>query len=300
MKSLFTASLFFLSFISLNSIAQEKKENRLRVIAIFAHPDDADSRMSGTAALFAEMGAAVKFVSLTNGDAGSYSEGGGPLGKRRREEARRAGERYGIDEYEVLDNHDGELLPDLNTRKQVIRAIRGWNADIVVGLRPNDYHPDHRNAGKVVEDASFMVIVPSIVTDMPPLRKNPLFLYMADNFKKPNPFSHDIVVGIDETIGKKVAGLNEHVSQMYEWLPWTRQLGLDATVPTDSLKRINWLREKIEARSSVSPAQLVGLQKRYGKKKGESFKYAESFEIAEYGFQPTEEDIYKFFPMLKK
>lgn len=300
MKKSLAATIFFLSVLSVDSKAQEKKDNRIRVIAIFAHPDDADSRMSGTAALFANMGAAVKFVSLTNGDAGSYNQGGGPLGKRRREEARRAGERYGIDEYQVLDNHDGELMPDLNTRKQVIRAIREWDADIVVGLRPNDYHPDHRNAGKLVQDASFMVIVPSIVTDVPPLRKNPLFLYMADNFKKPAPFTHDIVVGIDETIGKKIAGLNEHVSQMYEWLPWTRQLGLDSSVPTDSLERIAWLKERMEKRSMVSPAQRVILEKWYGKKKANAFKYAESFEIAEYGYQPTEEDIRRFFPMLKK
>ena len=300
MKKSLAATIFFLSVLSLDSKAQEKKDNRIRVIAIFAHPDDADSRMSGTAALFANMGAAVKFVSLTNGDAGSYNQGGGPLGKRRREEARRAGERYGIDEYQVLDNHDGELMPDLNTRKQVIRAIREWDADIVVGLRPNDYHPDHRNAGKLVQDASFMVIVPSIVTDVPPLRKNPLFLYMADNFKKPAPFTHDIVVGIDETIDKKIAGLNEHVSQMYEWLPWTRQLGLDSSVPTDSLERIAWLKERMEKRSMVSPAQRVVLEKWYGKKKANAFKYAESFEIAEYGYQPTEEDIRRFFPMLKK
>lgn len=300
MKKILAVSLFFLSAFSAEIKAQDQKDNRVRVIAIFAHPDDADFRMSGTAALLAKMGAAVKFVSLTNGDAGSYSEGGGPLAKRRREEARRAGEKYGIDEYEVLDNHDGELMPDLNTRKQVIRAIREWNADIVIGLRPNDYHPDHRNAGKVVEDASFMVIVPAVVTDVPPLRKNPLFLYMADNFKKPNPFSHDIVVGIDETIGKKVAGLNEHVSQMYEWLPWTRQLALDETVPTDSLERIVWLRKGIEKRNIVSPAQRPGLEKWYGKEKGDSFKYAESFEIAEYGSQPTEADIRRLFPMLKK
>ncbi|HRE49838.1 MAG TPA: PIG-L family deacetylase [Flavitalea sp.] len=300
MKKVLSISLFLFSFPATQTMAQEKEENRIRVIAIFAHPDDADSRMGGTAALFAKLGAAVKFVSLTNGDAGSYNEGGGPLAMRRREEARRAGKKYGIDEYQVLDNHDGELLPDLNTRKQVIRAIREWNADIVIGLRPNDYHPDHRNAGKLVQDASFMVVVPNVVTDAPALRKNPLFLYMADHFQKPNPFTHDIVIGIDETIDQKLAGLNEHVSQMYEWLPWTRQLGLDATVPTDSIKRIEWLRERIEKRSEVSAAQRPVLQKWYGTKKGNAFKYAESFEIAEYGSQPTAADIRKLFPMLRQ
>ncbi|MBL7735393.1 MAG: PIG-L family deacetylase [Chitinophagaceae bacterium] len=300
MKKVLAISLFLLPLFSLQTKAQVKEGSKIRVIAIFAHPDDADSRMGGTAALFAKMGAAVKFVSLTNGDAGSYNEGGGTLAMRRREEARRAGERYGIEEYQVLDNHDGELIPDLNTRKQVIRAIREWDADIVVGLRPNDYHPDHRNAGKLVQDASFMVVVPNVVTDAPSLKKNPLFLYMADHFQKPNPFTHDIVIGIDETIDQKVAGLNEHVSQMYEWLPWTRQLGLDATVPTDSIQRIAWLKERMEKRSEVSPAQRAVLKKWYGNKMGNAFKYAESFEIAEYGSQPTEADIRRLFPMLRQ
>jgi LmbE family N-acetylglucosaminyl deacetylase len=120
------------------SVTEGQVKERIRVIAIFAHPDDAD--------LLAQMGAAVKFVSLTNGDAGHYAEGGGVLGKRRREEAQRAAKQYGIDEYTVLNNHDGELMPDLNVRLQVIREIRNWNADIVLGLRPNDYHPDHRCA----------------------------------------------------------------------------------------------------------------------------------------------------------
>jgi len=300
MKKYLLSTLILLTVFTLKLQAQSAQQNKIRVIAIFAHPDDADSRMSGTATLFARMGAAVKFLSLTNGNAGSCIQGGGPLAMRRREEARLAGKRYGIDEYEVLDNHDGELMPDLNTRKQVIKAIREWNADIVIGLRPNDYHPDHRNAGKLVEDASFMVIVPNIVTDVPPVKKNPLFLYMADHFKKPNPFSHDIVIGIDDAINQKVAGLNEHVSQMYEWLPWTEQLGLDSSVPKDSMMRIAWLKEKMEKRSAASPAQRAGLEKWYGKEKGDTFKYAESFEIAEYGKQPTEADIRRLFPMLKK
>lgn len=277
--------------------AQNKPDNRIRVVAIFAHPDDADSKMSGTAALWAEMGAAVKFVSLTNGDAGHFAEGGGALGKRRRAEAQEAAKRFGIDKYVVLDNHDGELLPDLNVRKQVIREIREWDADIVLGLRPNDYHPDHRNAGKVVQDAAYMVVVPNVVSDVEPLKQNPLFLYMQDNFKKPNPFSHDIVVVIDKVIDKKVAGLDAHTSQMYEWLPWVG--GTYDEVPKGAEERKKWLKEKWLNRK-MSEEQRQGLVKWYGKDKASKATYAESFEIAEYGRQPTEEEIKKLFPMLGK
>src|SRR5699024_7443172 len=270
-------------------------EEPIRVIAIFAHPDDADVKMGGTAALLADHGYAVKFVSLTNGDAGHHKQGGGALAKRRRAEAKEAGRRFGIDEYTVLDNHDGELMPELHIRQQVIREIRNWNADVVIGLRPNDYHPDHRYAGVLVQDAAYMVVVPNVVSDTPPLKKNPVFLYMNDRFKKPNPFSHDIVVGIDEVLDTKIHALDAHESQVYEWLPWVAG-DLDE-VPEDESKREAWLKERWSSRG-LSEAQKEGLAKWYGAEKAKSFKYAESFEIAEYGYQPTDEEIRTLFPML--
>ncbi|MDA0671586.1 MAG: PIG-L family deacetylase [Bacteroidetes bacterium] len=270
-------------------------DDRLRVIAIFAHPDDADSKMGGTAALMAQMGHAVKFVSITSGDAGHQSQGGGALAKRRRAEAQEAGRRLGIDEYVVLDNHDGELLPELHIRQQVIREIRKWNADVVLGLRPNDYHPDHRYAGVLVQDAAYMVVVPNVTPDTPPLKKNPVFLYMNDRFQKPNPFSHDIVVGIDDVLETKVRGLDAHVSQMYEWLPWVN--GTLEDVPETSQERIQWMMDRRTSWSRVSDEQRASMIKWYGEEKGSQFQHAESFEICEYGYQPTEEDIRRIFPM---
>ncbi|MEX2605160.1 MAG: PIG-L family deacetylase [Gracilimonas sp.] len=296
-KYLIVVGSLIMSAIFQETVAQNQTDDKLRIIAIFAHPDDADLKMGGTAALFANMGHAVKFVSLTSGDAGHYSEGGGALAKRRRDEAAESGRRLGIDEYKVLDNHDGELMPDLHVRMQVIREIRDWNADVVIGLRPNDYHPDHRNAGRLVMDASYMVIVPNVAPDTPPLDKNPLFLYMEDGFQKPNPFSHDIVVGIDEVLNTKIEGLDAHKSQMYEWLPWIS--GDIDDVPEDSAERKQWLKDTW-INPNMPESQRKGLEKWYGKQKAGRFKYAESFEIAEYGLQPTEEQLRKFFPMLRK
>ena len=267
----------------------------LRVIAIFAHPDDADSKMGGTAAMMAEMGHEVKFLSLTNGNAGHHEKGGGILAKIRREEARVAGERLGIAEYEVFDNHDAELLPELHIRMDVIRAIRDWNADVVLGLRPNDYHPDHRNAGKLVIDASYMVIVPNVAPDTEPVANNPVFLYMQDRFTKPNPFSHDIVVGIDDKIDVKLEGLDAHESQMYEWLPWTA--GRLDEVPDDEDERLEWLRQRWIDRE-MPDEQREGLEKWYGPERAAEFRYAESFEIAEYGRYPSDDEIRMIFPML--
>ena len=292
--------IFFLFFgLSQITLSQEKK---LNIIAIGAHPDDCDFKFGGTAALFAKMGHNVKFLSLTNGDAGHQSEGGGALGNRRRQEAINAGKALGIAEYQTLDNHDGELLPSLQVRHQVIRAIRKWNADIVLGHRPNDYHPDHRNAGKVVVDASYMVIVPNVCPDTPPLSKNPIFLYMEDNFTKPYPHEPDIVVSIDNIIELKIDGLHAHTSQMYEWLPWTN--GGDeilAKIPTTNNERRKWLSKRVKNRSNnIDSIKRISLVKWYGKDLAQKVKYIESFEVAEYGMQPSDKDIRSLFPMLKK
>ena len=150
------------------------QDGKLRVIAFGAHPDDCDIRAGGTAAQFAALGHAVKFVSVTNGDAGHQTEGGGALAMRRRAEAMESARRLGVT-YEVLDNHDGELLPTVEVRGQIIRRIREWRADIVLAPRPNDYHPDHRYTGVLVQDAAYMVVVPNICPDTPALRKNPAF-----------------------------------------------------------------------------------------------------------------------------
>lgn len=273
------------------------EDDPLRVIAIFAHPDDADFKMAGTAIQMAQAGHKVKYIAITNGNAGHHEMGGGVLAKRRRAEAAEAARRTGIEEYEVWDNDDAELMPTLKIRQDVIRAIREWNADVVFGLRPNDYHPDHRNAGKLVIDASYMVIVPNVVSDTPPLENNPVFLYMQDGFTKPNPLSHDIVVGFNgDVFDTKARGLDAHESQVYEWMPWTS--GMLDQVPEDEEERFEWLKNTFLGWSSVSEEQRAGLEKWYGEERAAEFEHAESFEIAEYGHNPSDEEIRMIFPML--
>ncbi|MDH5598060.1 MAG: PIG-L family deacetylase, partial [Cyclobacteriaceae bacterium] len=205
-----------LTFVLLLTISLGMAQNKpLRIIMIGAHPDDCDQDGGGTAILFAKMGHAVKFVSVTNGDAGHHEMGGGELAKVRMAEAKEAGKRFGV-EYVVLDNHDGELVPSLNVRLQLIREIRTWNADVVIAPRPNDYHPDHRYTGVLVQDAAYMVGVPNIAADTPPLSKNPVFLYYQDHFQKPNPFSPDITVDITSVFEQKIFAMSAHKSQFFE------------------------------------------------------------------------------------
>ncbi|MBK5278943.1 MAG: PIG-L family deacetylase [Bacteroidia bacterium] len=266
-----------------------------RIIMIGAHPDDCDIDGGGTAALYASLGYAVKFVSVTNGDAGHQSEGGGALAKRRIAEAHEAGKRFGVT-YDVLDNHDGELLPTLDVRLQVIRKIREWNADIVMAPRPNDYHPDHRYTGVLVQDAAFMVTVPNVAPDTPPLKKNPVFLYFQDFFQRPNPFRPDIAIDVTSVFDQKIDALEAHQSQVYEWLPWIG--GYADQVPKDPAERKKWL--ATNRAIVITPEVRKSLERWYGKEKAAQVKHAEVFEICEYGKQPSEEDIRKLFPMIKK
>jgi len=283
---LFLCCLFVISA----TIAQNKP---LKILMIGAHPDDCDIKGGGTAALFAEMGHHVKFISVTNGDAGHMDQGGGILAKRRVAETQEAAKRLGIT-YEVLDNHDGELLATLPIRLEIIRKIREWKADVVISHRTNDYHPDHRYTAILVQDAAYMVGVPNVAADTPPLSKNPVFLYFQDNFQKPNPFQADIAVDITSVMDKKIDVLDAHESQFYEWLPWIG--GYAEEIPESKEARKAWLGEK--RISPVSPSSKILLEKWYGKEKAKNVKHVELFEICEYGSRPSEDDIRRLFPMI--
>jgi LmbE family N-acetylglucosaminyl deacetylase len=286
--------LALFSVLMLASFTVFSQESKINIVVIGAHPDDCDIKAGGTAVLYAEMGHNVMFVSVTNGDAGHHEMGGGALAKRRMAEAEEAGRRLGV-KYVVLDNHDGELFPHLHIRLDLIRLIRNWNADIVISHRPNDYHPDHRNASILVQDAAYMVIVPNVAPDSPPLAKNPVFLYMEDRFQRPNPFRPDITIDVSSVLDKKYYGMAAHDSQFFEWLPWTA--GRLEEVPAFAEERLQWL--KNSRRFEISPMVRENLSKWYGAEKAKNAVSAEAFEICEYGRRPSDEEIRKLFPMIR-
>ena len=266
-------------------------EKPLRIIVIGAHPDDPEE-VGGTMAKFIQLGHKVRLVSMTNGNAGHFEMGGGPLAQRRFKEAQCAGNVIGA-EYVVLDNDDGELMPTLENREEVIKQIRGFRADIVISHRPNDYHPDHRNTGLLVRDAAYMVTVPNIVPSVPHLQKNPIFIYTEDRFSVPVPFTPDIVVDIDEVIEKKIDMYHCHVSQMYEWLPYNA--GYLDQVPEDPAERRAWLAKRWGRRSNAEKFRGL-LVELYGNERGSKVKFAEAFQVSEYGRQPSLEQLKKLFP----
>jgi len=274
------------------------EEGKLRIIVFGAHPDDCEIRAGGVAAMWAAQGHKVKFVSTTNGDIGHATMAGGPLAKRRTEEVKKAAKILGI-ETEVLDIHDGELMPTLENRKTFVRLIREWKADIVIGHRPNDYHPDHRYTGILMQDAAFMVTVAHFCPDVPQLAKNPVFLYLVDNFQKPQPFEPDVVVGIDDVFEKKANALWCLESQI-ESLWATGNFEKVVPVPQEPAAREERRQEvskrfaaRDQATANKFRAKLIEL---YGEEKAKKIKCAEAFELCEYGRRPSIDEIKQLFP----
>lgn len=298
--SLHTIMLLSLCFgFCLSSMAFSEDDGKLRIICFGAHPDDAEYKSGGTAALWAEMGHHVKLVSVTNGDIGHWQMAGGPLAKRRTAESALVAKRLGVTS-EVLDIHDGELMPTLENRRTIVRLIRDWNADIVIAHRPWDYHPDHRYTGVLVQDAAFMVTVPFFCPDTPPLKKNPVFLYSSDRFQKPYPFRADIAVAIDDVFEKKVDALMALESQTFEGGALGNEERLQNVPPASEPElRREWLKASWQRRAGGEAKTFRdALIQWYGDEKGKAVQYAEAFEICEYGRQPNHQEILQLFPFL--
>jgi len=294
MKYILTAAVSFLFFCT---SAQTKDTSRnkqvLRIIAFGAHPDDSELKASGVAALWATQGHKVKFVAMTNGDIGHFKMAGGPLAKLRLAEVKECARILGI-ETEVLDIHDGELEPTLENRKKVARLIREWQADIVLFHRPYDYHPDHRYVGVLVQDAAVVVVAPFFTPDTDPVKKNPVFLYYSDGFLKPYPFDPTIVIGIDEVADKKWNCVSAMPSQFGDADSW--QASTLPGVPKENVKREEYLLNLFKDRNAeIANKYRNRLIELYGNEKGSKIKYAEAFEICQYGRQVSIDELKTMF-----
>jgi LmbE family N-acetylglucosaminyl deacetylase len=269
----------------------------LRIVAFGAHPDDAELKASGVAAQWAAAGHKVKFVAMTNGDVGHFESAGGPLARRRKAEVAECARILGI-ESQVLDIHDGELVPSLENRKAMARIIREWQADIVMGHRPYDYHPDHRYTGVLMDDSAVVVVAPFFVPDTPPTPRNPVFMYYSDGFQDPKPFTPTIVVGIDDVADKKWKCVSAIPSQFGDKDSWQgRTL---PNVPAGDAERAAYLLEIVKKRNIAVADQyrdrLVAL---YGAERGKQVKYAEAFQMGQYGRQASAEELKQLFLMVR-
>ena len=235
-----------------------------RILAIGAHPDDCELTTGGTCLLHTALGSTVKYVSLTNGDAGHHLQTGKMLSDRRAAEFA-ASCAIGGFEHEVFDIPDGYLAPTHETRDRLIRLIRGFRPDLVFLPRTNDYHPDHRAAGQLVQDTAYLLMVPNLCPDVPALDFNPVMMHVSDRFEKPVPFTPTLAVDIDAV----------HETKM----------------------RLSWLSGLLDVWEGDTATRFRSLLvKRYGAGKAAGVRHAEAFELCEYGGRLTEERMMMLFP----
>ena len=269
-------------------------DGKLRIIAFGAHPDDCEIKVGGSAAKWAAAGHHVKLVSLTNGDIGHWKMFGPELAERRNVEVQKAAKMLGVTT-QALPIHDGELLPTLEARKAVVRLIRHWKADVVLSHRPNDYHPDHRYTGVLVQDAAYMVTVPFFCPDTPHLTTNPAFMYYADRFQEPTPFLPDVVVSIDDVVERKLDALGIMVSQFFEG----GANGHAGLIPDDAAgvaAREKAVRDRFSIWFAATADKFRDdLVDTLGDEAAAKVKHAEAFAYCEYGRRPTDEETAKIF-----
>jgi len=281
----------------------------MKILMIGAHQDDNEFRSGGLANKYVKMGYEVRFLSLCNGCGGHHIMTPEETTARRAKESAAVAEFLGIT-YDVWDIDDCNIVADLPTRKRLIRYIREFSPDLIISHRLNDYHADHRAVGQLVQDASYLLTVPNECPDVPAMRSMPVIMYSEDSFKNPE-FKGDIVIDMDDEIYTKLKIADLNVSQVYEWLPYNEESG--EKVPEDKEQRFEWLKgmnitadttdEEVMAAKrgyAVRFAKTAArfrkeLIERYGEERGSKIRYAEAYEICEYGAPLTEELKNKLF-----
>lgn len=282
----------------------------MKILMIGAHQDDNEFRCGGLAHKYAKMGYEVRFLSMCNGCGGHHIMTPAETSKRRAGESAAVAKLLNI-HYDVWDIDDCTLMPDLPTRQKLVRYIREFSPDLIISHRPNDYHADHRAAGQLVQDASYLLIVPHFCGDTPAMKNTPVILYNEDKFTNPI-FKGDIVLDMDDEIDTKLTIADLNVSQVYEWLPYAEEP--DTVVPDDPKERFEWLKG-MEITADTTDEEIMSAKRgyavrfaktaarfrnelieKYGRENGSKIRYAEAYEICEYGGELTEELKQRLFP----
>ena len=266
-----------------------------RILLLGAHPDDAEYHAGGLLTRYRkELNATVKLISLTDGAAGHHDRSSEELREIRQGESTNAGKVIGA-EYLNWDLPDAYLEATIVNRDRVIREIRAFRPDLVLTHRPCDYHPDHRVVGQLTQDASYLVTVPKVLPEVPPLFEDPVILYMTDLFTRPAPLRPDLVLDVEPQLDSILAMLACHRTQVFEWLPYEK--GILDQVPEEEEAKLSWLRtwfnNQVAERADRFREALVAT---YGDDHGQAVTYCEAFEVSEYAAPLNDEKRAKLWP----
>ena len=181
----------------------------MRVLAIVAHPDDADIFCGGTLAKHADRGDEVAIVHLTRGEYGGFDATEDEVAAVREDEAEASGATLGA-EVGFLDFADGRITYSLDHRLALVDVIREYEPNVVLTHYREDMHPDHRVASRLVTDAYYMASLPLVDTDHPP--HDPSNVYY---FGKPTAeFEPSAFVDVSEYQDVKEDAIRCHESQV--------------------------------------------------------------------------------------
>ena len=273
----------------------------MHILIIGAHPDDGENYSGGTAALWRRRGDEVRFLSITDGRRGHfdlrYAEDPKALIERRRLESEAAAAVIGASRVN-LGVADGEVYVNRETTEALVREIRkfgqaeGMGPDLIVTNRPVDRPRDHFYGAQMVVDAAGMAAMPLVCPEIKAIPHVPTIAYWQDDYSEVVAFRADVIIGIDPAIEEKTRLVAAHESQVFEWLPYNR--GLGDHVPVDTAERLAWLQhgriEPLGSRVRSACADSLDTRLPHG-------RYAEAFQISQYGRQPSASEIAALFPM---
>ena len=148
-----------------------------RVLAVVAHPDDAELFCAGTLARAKADGAAIAVCVLCRGDKGQPSKRVANLTALRRKEAAVAARLLGAELF-LGEHGDGELVDGLAQRRGLIEVFRRFKPTLVLAHAPEDYHPDHRAASALAEAASWFCASRGHKTRTPAMASPPALWFM--------------------------------------------------------------------------------------------------------------------------
>jgi N-acetylglucosamine malate deacetylase 1 len=199
------------------------EDRQLRVLAVMAHPDDAEILAGGTLLHLARAGCAVGIATMTSGDCGSATLSREEISRIRLGEARAAASRLG-GWYECAGLRDIEVFANADTVRRTVEIMRRFRPDVVITHSPADYMLDHEETSRIARSSAFAVAVPLYETGIPdgsPRTGATPALYYADPVEGTDPMGQAVrpafCVDIGEVLEGKVELLSCHASQR-EWL----------------------------------------------------------------------------------